>query len=1180
MSDIRLTQEQSSAVHDRGGALLVSAAAGSGKTRVLVERLFSYMEQEGCHVDDFLIITYTNAAAAELRGKIARELSRRVAEQPDSAHLRRQMFRVYRSDIKTVDAFCCALLRENIQLLPSVEGRSLNADFRVLDQQEAALMRQRVLQQVLEDFYTDMKPGDELLAETLGAGRDDRSLETLVLELHEKIQSQAHPFLWLRRQHEIWQQLPEDLSVWDGVRELMEHVADRAEFWAERLERELDTLADTPALQEKFDAQFREAAASLRQYRAAVHRGWDEMCRIEPVFHKLGGVRKEDVTQQTEQAKTVWNKCKKEVRENLLAPFRTASAEHLSDLQSTAPAMLSLIELTERFGLAYQAEKVRRNCVDFSDQEHYAVDLLTDENGNPTELAEQVSARYREVMVDEYQDSNAVQDCIFRAVSDEGRKLFAVGDVKQSIYRFRLADPTIFLQKYLTWKDVSEAQEGEPRRVLLQKNFRSREEVLSAANFVFSNVMSERMGEMEYGETERLYPGAEDYLPRTDTDTEFHLINVENTEAEQFDRTQVEARFIARRIRQMLDEGYGVQDQGVMRPVRPEDIVVLMRSPRPREAALAEAMAREHIPFSGGEEERFFTAMEIAVMFSFLQIVDNPRQDVPLIAVLRSPLFGFTPDRLAQIRALRPEGDYYEALCLDNSPDTAAFLDILSRLRAAAGDLSADRLLWRIYSECGALAIFGAMDGGEDRKNRLIALFTYAGGMAAQGRGGLFDFVTHLRQMLDRGQEPPVGVRQSVGGVRLMSVHSSKGLEFPVVFLADLQKDFNMDDMKKSVLVHSDLGLSADCVDRRRHIRYPTLLKTAVKLRKERESKAEEMRILYVAMTRAKEKMILVDCMHAARTHVGQLLSLGGCPTSPEVVGMARSPGDWVLLPLLRSTEGAPLRRWLGQEIEDHVSAPGWQVHVWENPTEQTERIETPEEETPPPPAPFDPAPLERRYQHDNATVIPSKLTATQLKGRELDEEIAEGAPTPRRSVSFEKPRFLQKSSGLTAAERGTATHLVMQYLDFSADDEEAVRFQIAELTRRHLMTPEQAEAVDCRAIVRFLRSPLCGRIKEASQVYREYRFALLTGADLYDGMSCEEELLLQGVVDCAFDTPEGLVIVDFKTDHIRSGQEAERARRYQGQLNAYATALTRVLERPIAEKILYFFATGREVSL
>ena len=1181
MADVKLTPQQAAAVNDRGGSLLVSAAAGSGKTKVLVERLFAHMREEHCHVDDFLIITYTKAAAAELRSKIAQELSRRVAQGPDDRHLRRQMFRVYQADIKTVDAFCAGLLRENVHLLPAVDDHSLTPDFRVMDEQEALLIRQRVLDRVLEEFYQSLEQEDEqalLLAETLGAGRDDRKLQALVLELHEKIQSHPYPLRWLSKVREDWENLPEDLAQSSYGRVIIEDTLRRAAFWAEQLESAAESMASCEVLYNAFADRFLEVAAQLRQYETAAQQGWDAMGQIKPAFRRAGSVRGEDYVADKERITAFRDRCKDDLKKTA-AIYEVPAEEYLQDLRMMAPAMLALIRLTQAFTEAYQAEKVRRNVMDFSDQEHYAIDILTDGSGAPTDLAQQIAGRYREIMVDEYQDTNEVQNCIFSAISREEQNLFVVGDVKQSIYRFRLADPTIFLEKYLRYCDAENAKEGEGRKVLLSRNFRSRREVLDATNFVFANIMSRQMGEMDYGADEKLYFGAEYYLPRTDCDTEFHFINVENTDEETFDRTEVEARFVAKRIRELLDEKYPMQGaDGVLRPICPEDIVILMRSPRGKLKCFTHALLQQNIPCSSEENAAFFETMEIAVLFSFLRIIDNPRQDVPLISVLRSPLFGFTPDDLARIRSLTREGNFYDALRLDEDEKTVDFLSVLHTLREDSRDMSADRLIWQIYHTCHVLAVFGAMDGGEGRKNNLLALASYAEQLSGAGKVGLFDFVTHLHDLLERDKPPIICTNQSSGGVQIMSIHKSKGLEFPVVILADLHKKFNEEDLKHAVLVHSKLGLGTECVDLQRRIRYESIAKKALAMTLRRENKSEEMRILYVAMTRAKEKLIMVDCRKHAGKHIRDLISVTRCPVPPEAVSDAVSLGDWILLPLLCAPEAEPIRRWAGMTVEQPaLTEGGWQVKLWENPVVVTEQEEAGGEEDETGTA-FDPAALEAVYPYESACVIPSKVTATQLKGRELDEEIAEGAPSGRRKMVFDRPRFLRQEQGLSAAEKGTAMHLAMQYLDLHSDL--GVQEQVAKMQEKRLLSPQQAEAIDCGRLEAFLCSPLAQRIRQAETVYREYRFALLMPATLYSSAGEGEEMMLQGVVDCAFDTPAGLVIVDFKTDRIRVGEEQERAEHYRAQLDAYTQALSRVLQRPVVERKLYFFATGNEISM
>ena len=1179
MAKIELTPDQRKAVEDRGGSLLVSAAAGSGKTKVLVERLFRYILEEQCAVDDFLIITYTKAAAAELRGKIAAELSRRVAEQPDNAHLRRQLFRVYQADIKTVDAFCAALLRENVYRLPPIDGHALTPDFRVLDEQEADMVKQRVLERALEDFYAGMDQRCRQLAETLGAGRDDRALETLVLELHRKLQSHPYPLQWLEQVRRDWESPPDDLGQSPYGQVIMADAAAKADFWAGLLEQETDAITDE-AVAAAYADRLTETATQLRALSAA-QGDWEAMAAIHPAFRRMGAVKGENAEKEHLQA--VVKRCKDALKK-LSAPFDTAQAEHLEDLAAMAPAMLALADLTADFTRRYQSEKARRNAMDFSDQEHYAIELLLTDDGQPTDLARQVAGRYREIMVDEYQDANDVQNCIFTAVSRQEQNLFTVGDVKQSIYRFRLADPTIFLRKYNAYVSADDAEEGQPRKVLLSQNFRSRPSVLDGCNAVFRSIMSRRMGEIDYGPAEQLNFGATYYPPRGDTAAEFHLIDVADTEDEHFDRGMVEARFVAGRIRRMLDEGYRVNGGDGLRPCTPEDFVILMRSPRSRLKAFTAALAEQNIPCAADESSDFFAAVEIAVVWSLLQVIDNPRQDVPLISVLRSPLFGFSPDCLAAIRALQKDGDYYDALLLDEGEDTQDFLRTLDSLRAAARDETVDDLLWHIYDACRCLAVFGAMPGGRARRDNLVAFYTYARQLSAAGKKSLFDFVSHLRTLLENGDAPDLSTRQSAGGVRIMSIHKSKGLEFPIVFLCDLSKRFDPRDIQEPVLVHPELGLGTERVDRDRRIRYDTVSKTAVALQLQRESKSEEMRILYVAMTRPQEKLIAVDCLRNGRKRVADLAAIAGVPMPPEAVASGKCLGDWLLLPLLCTAPGAKLCQWAGAPAPALTAEDGgWQVYLWENPTADAsapvgDGVVLPDSASAPP---FDSAPLEWAYGHTRAAVTPGKVTATQLKGRAIDEEIAQGAPIRRRAVLFEKPKFLRESTALTAAERGTAVHAVMQYISFrTPPTAEAVAHEVEALAQRRLLTSQQAAAVDCAMVARFLASPLAERIRRAGHVWREYRFTLLTDAALYDPRVAGEELMLQGVVDCAFETAEGLVVVDFKTDRVTPQQQAQRAERYRPQLEAYALALGQVLEKEVSEKLLYFFHTNSTVKL
>ena len=1185
---IQLTKSQQAVVEDRGGRVLVSAAAGSGKTRVLVERLFRrVLGEEQADLDDFLIITYTRAAAAELRERIAQELGRRMAEDPGDRHLQRQLLLVYQTDIKTIDSFCTALLRENVHLLDLGEQGGLTADFRVLDEGEAELLRQRVLPRVLESFYTGMTPGQTQLADCFGFGRDDRGLEELVLELHSKVQSHAYPHRWLEEQRQSWASLPEDGGETEFGRALLTRLARKARHWSDLLTRAGEELRSDGALERAYGPAFASGTAQLEALAEAAETGWDAAAGRLPDFPRLSPARKCEDPALKEKMQTLWNRCKKESAA-FCAILETTGAETGEDLRRSAPAMEALLALCVDFSAAYQQEKLRRNVTDFSDQEHYAVRLLLGEDGRPTPLAVVMSERYLEVMVDEYQDTNQVQNCIFDALARGGRSLFTVGDVKQSIYRFRLADPTIFLEQYRRYPDAAEAEEGEPRRILLSQNFRSRKEVLDAANFVFSAIMSREMGEVEYGEAERLYFGAAYLPPREDCLTEFHLLlpPQDDGEAEKVPAALLEARMAADRIASLLSEGFPVtdEDSGELRPCRAEDIVILMRSPGPRLRHYARALTERGIPCATQENEDFFSAMEVAVMCSLLEILDNPRQDVPLIAVLRSPLAGFSPDRLALIRGRHPEGDFYEALAAFGEEDCAEFLTRLADLRSLARDMSVHRLIWRIYNQWNVLGVFGAMSGGGRRRENLVALYEHAKSFESAGYKGLFAFVTHLRRLLESGEQPVTASGASSGGVQIMSIHKSKGLEFPIVLLTDLGKRFNRADLQTPVLVHPRLGLGPLYIDLDRRIRYPTIAREAVSGLVSRESRSEEMRVLYVGMTRAKEKLILTASMPAAGRRMKELGALSALPVPAETVDGGRSMAEWILLPLLRRWEAAPLRDLAGQEAEDFSLTEDalWQVFLHKD----TPGICLPagteaggNSAADAPALPVNREALDFVYPYAAACNAPTKITATQLKGREKDREIVQETIQPYVRRDFSAPRFLSGRRPLTGAERGTAMHLVMQHLPLKEDTD--VGAVVEDLAARRFLTREQAEAVDQAAVRRFLASPLASELRKADRVEREFRFSLLMpGEKYFPELDGGEEVLLQGVVDLFAVRDGGVTVVDFKTDYVTEDTLPEKIAHYRPQLEAYSAALERILELPVKHKILYFFCAGQAVEV
>ena len=1165
MAEFKPTPSQKLAIEDRGGELLVSAAAGSGKTRVLTERLMRWITEGDAprSIDNFLIITFSTAAAAELRSRISEELSARAAADPGSKRLRRESALVRRAQIGTIHSFCSALLRE-------YAGRAgIAPDFAIADEDRARELRRLSLETVLEAAYAEAEPGFIQLADTVGAGTDDRRLESLVLELHGKLQSHARPGDWAARQSELFETGAEDAADTPWGRELLESAADELLWWAGEFDELVRSLAGFEKMGKAYVPSFSETASSLRGAAKRAAEGWDALREALPIaFPRLGSLRGggED-PELAERAKARREACKKAAK-RIEKGFTLPSEQLLRDMRATAPAMRALLKLVGDFDAEYTRRKRRRSLLDFADLEHLAARLLTEPDGSPTETAREVSRRYAEVMVDEYQDVSLVQDMIIRAVSDSGRRLFMVGDVKQSIYRFRLADPTIFLKKYESYADAPQP-EGVPRRVFLRESFRSRGEVVDAVNAVFGCLMSKGLGEMEYDERARLRAGLE--YPGVVPVPELVAVPLPGADEdeERPDKIEVEAAYAARMMRRLVETGAKISEGGALRPLGYGDIAVLLRSVNVSGPVWRRVLAREGVPVEAGQSGGFFEAPEVAVIISLLAIIDNPRQDVALISVLRSELFGFTNDELTEIRLMSGEGDFYAALSAraQVSEKARAFLDTLARLRDFARDSELATLIWEIYESLGCMALCSAMRDGEGRRARLLRLFELARSFETTGWRGLRRFLDWLRSMRERGEEPAFPDEDGGGAVRIMSIHRSKGLEFPVVFIGDTARQFNRSDLRGSVLVHPELGLGPKFTDAARGIEYPTLARRAVANRLERELLSEELRLLYVAMTRARERLFITCAMADPQKTMDKLAPAAQEHIPAQALLPMRSMAEWLICAAL-GTGGRALTLSIGGDEE---GAPRRVT-----PAAQPEPERTGEEASP---VDFD-ALLAWRYPHSGAETLPSKLTATELKS--LAEPDAESAELlPRAARTFRRPDIALAARRLTAAERGTATHLALRYLELGAlTTPEAAREAVDRLAAAGKLSAREAAAVDAAGLCRFALSPLGRRITAAPRVLREFPFALLCPAERFFPGAEGEELLLQGVVDCCLIEPDGAVIVDYKTDRIAPEAAPERAKRYAAQLETYAWAVSRITGLAVKAKIVYFLQPGEAVEL
>lgn len=1176
MADLNFTPEQRAAIDTRGSTVLVSAAAGSGKTRVLTERLMAYLTDAKAPVDidRFLVITYTRAAAAELRSRILDGIYARIASDPENRRLRRQAALCAHAEIGTIHSFCADFLRANCAAL------ALAPDFQVADTERCIALRTTALEHTLERAYArmDADAGFRLLADTVGNGRDDARLGELVLTLYDKMQCHARPAQWAAQQVE--------LLALDGVTDagatpwgqaLLARVRESAAHWCGVLDAQLGLMAadDMAWLSAIYATSFAETADGLRAVVRACDQSWDTaVAALQNVpFPRLGSTRKPPDPDVRDRVKAQRDAAKKAIQ-TLQKQINIPSAQALADLHTTAPAMQALLALTLDFGAAYAAEKRRRSLVDFSDLEHMAAQLLTDEDGAPTELARQLSGRYTEIMVDEYQDVSEVQDLIFRAVSRGGSNLFFVGDVKQSIYRFRLADPTIFLDKYARFADYRDALPGQPRRILLRENFRSRRAVLEAANHVFSNIMSRALGELDYDDAARLRAGAS--YPGDDVLLELAVLELPDADddAPTPEKAALEADYVAQRIRALIDSGTPVWENGAERPAHYGDVVILLRSANSIGPVYRAALEAHGIPVSAETSGGFYTSEEVSVLRSLLAVVDNPHQDVPLIAALRSPLFGLTADDLAAVRTCDREHDFYTAVTLaaETRGDCRDFLDVLARYRALSIELPLSEFLWHVVDDRAVMALTSAMPDGELRRRNVLLLLDLAQQFEQTGARGLHRFLLWMQRQETEGVEPaaPGGESRSV---RILSIHKSKGLEFPFVFLCDTARLFNKSDARTSVLVHPALGLGPKCTDLEHGVEYPTIARQAIAAQLLTETLSEEMRLLYVAMTRAKERLVITGTVRDIGKTVSTLTATATVPLAPELLRAAQSPLHWLLQSALLDRDERFLRRTY--------------VHLHPDGAADTQ----PEAAAAAAPAEADPALLAQlartltfRYAHAQAIDLPSKVTATELKRLEAEDTPPEdtGAPLLKgapRTQAFRRPDFSARERRLTATERGTATHRTLQYLRFAgARTPEGIAAQVQALAARGQLTAREAQAVNTASLLQLMRTPLGAALaaaEAAGTLRREFRFSLLCPAETFFPGADAEQVLLQGVVDAWFETPDGLVIVDYKTDRIRPDAVPERTAYYAAQLRAYAGAMARITGRPVCRRTLYFLHCG-----
>ena len=1165
----KLTLQQQAAVTDRGGKLLVSAAAGSGKTKVLVDRLIGYLTDpvDPANLDEFLIITYTKAAASELRGKIASKLSQLISEQPDNRHLRRQMQRLYLAKISTVHSFCADILKEYAYEL------DIPADFRVADETECAQIQLQALEKVLDEAY-ELASDDQdfcALIDTQGLGRDDRQIPQIILNVYQSSRCHLDPDGWLKWCCECTNtDLVSDVSqtIWGAY--LLNDLKDTIQLHIKALSRCVDLAVSSIGMEKPVQLlQYTIEQLGFLQSSTT----WDEVLQRKNIdYGRLTFSKKCTDLDLAERIKGIRSACKSSIEKKLNA-FTDTSEQVLEDLYLSTSATRGLIELVNRFAYEYERRKYIRRILDFGDLEHKMLDLLIGRKRNTaTVVATELSNRYREIMVDEYQDSNGVQDAIFSALTQKRQNCFMVGDVKQSIYQFRLADPSIFVDKYNKYLHIGQAALGEGRKVMLSSNFRSSAGVINAVNDVFTTCMSTKVGGLFYGEEELLREG----IPHIDIgeqEVELYGIDV------QTDTYFEEAAFVAKRIQELLDGTHMVRQGDTLRAIAPDDIVILLRSPGSVGNWFVSALEKKGIRCTTGGSVNLLQTEEVSVLCSILQIINNPQQDIPLLAVLMSRVFSFTADDLAGVRAQNKRSSIFDLLTSIDDNRIKDVICVLNQLRLDSRLYSLTDLLQRIFEYTKMDSIYAAMADGDSKTANLQAFCRIAADYEASGQKDLGQFLDHLAALEEKGLVLP-GQLQESGAVTVMSIHKSKGLEFPVVFLCGLSRRFNQESARGQVLCHKELGLGLSCVDSEKRIRYPTVAKKAISIKIMEESISEELRVLYVAMTRARDRLIMT---YASSDLEGDLLDISMRIDHTDPVLMTSEvscPGDWILQTAMRRTEAGELFAIGGHPDCARVSDSQWLIKTVvlseSNDThtlQKKQRLAVPEN-------------LMQRikeglsfsYTHRWAVNAPSKQTATQLKGRFKDQEVAQDAVIPSMHT-FRKASFSKAYN--VNVEYGNAMHNVMQYIRYEAcEDISGVNEEIRRLVQEQYISTEHAQLADANKIATLFASDIGKKLMMAENLLREFKFSVLENAEEFVRGAVDDEILIQGVVDCAVIEPDGITVIDYKTDRITPENMTEKIGIYAQQIQIYAKALQRIYELPIKQSFLYFFSIDQFVPI
>lgn len=1320
MAEVKWTSDQQKVIDLRNRNILVSAAAGSGKTAVLVERIIK-MISEGenpVDVDKLLIVTFTNAAAAEMRERILQAIEKKLDSMPDNKHLQKQMMLIHSAQITTIHSFCLNVIRNHFNVI------DLDPSFRIADEAELTLLRADVIEELLEDRYEKAEEDFTTFVECYASGKSDTALEELILQLYHFSMSYPWPMDWLESQKESFcLESVERLHETEWMKGLLNYIKSMTGDLMCRNEqaREIANGIGGPYM---YDEALQEDQLLIRDLMEAesYHQYSEILDNLK--WKALSRKKDEDVDPtKREQVKAIRDEVKKAVTDIKKNYFYQSEEEMLADLQNVAPVMKVLIDLTIEFAERYAGAKEEKNLVDFNDLEHFALNILVKKEDGvvvPSNVADDLSEYYEEILIDEYQDSNLVQETILTSISKErmGRNnLFMVGDVKQSIYKFRLARPELFMEKFHTYS----LEDSTKQRIDLHANFRSRAVVLACTNYIFEQIMTKQLGNIEYDEDAALNPGAvfepcdEKISTTTEvllvTDEEFDkkeelLANADNNqssesesgiensdgkarskteskiekteldkELEEYTARELEARAIGLRIKELIQPDTGLKvwnkEKKCYETARYSDIVILLRTMSGWAQTFADTLMSMGIPAFSDTQSGYFSAIEIRTILNMLRVIDNPRQDIPLTAVLHSKMVGLTTTELAIIRGAKEDCDMYDAVKYyvekyhaivgnDSVKDTSEFdnqfnkeigskltifFERLENYRECLAYTPIHELIWLVIRDTGYYNYVSAMPAGDRRKANIDMLIERAVQYEATSYHGLFQFVRYIEKLhkydIDFGEAVTVGEGENT--VRIMSIHKSKGLEFPIVFVAGMSKVFNNQDARSKLVIHPDLGIGPDYVDPELRIKSPTLLKKFIQKRIVLENLGEELRVLYVALTRAKEKLILTGYVPSVGDKLKKWSDTKDQTNRALLFQKLAGAGnyfDWVMPSLVRHKDSYSL-------LQQYNIQPG--VNLEPNKERDVEAnfeirtidvLRTVEEEVARQLVNTDKKQkllqwdtekiydegireaiheqLSFDYPFANEVKLHAKVTVSELKklGQMIDDEesmqlyntdesnlageslvlqkssqihdVSEVTIQPEHEEVDDEllPKFMLESVPVQGARRGTVYHKVLECIPILEKPSVAkIQEAIRRLVEKAIITEEEAEVVNPYQIVAFMKSDIANRMEHAGKqgkIHREQQFVFSMKAnEIRPDFMSEEPILVQGIIDCFFEEDGQIIIVDYKTDHIpkENGEEILRSR-YKVQLDYYQRAIEQITGKKVSQRILYSFALGQEVNV